>query len=357
MKKILIFWKGLPACAALIQDIASTPDFDVTLFYTPPSVPFKGIEQYLSSVSSINKVESYLDEPNPIFVSSFDGVVTTGWYSSSWNKLIYRAKKINPNLKTVCAIDNILANTFWGFARQILGLFYYRFKLREMFDYCFVPGARSYNFMKFLGHNPSKIFHGYYGASSLIYNSRLLFQKRSNSFIFVGQIIERKGVKLLLDAFSVYKKLGGSYNLILIGSTDETSERSKFNIDDDSDIKFLPFMQPSDVANIMSTSKVFILPSYRDHWGTVLCEAAACGCLLIASNQSGSSSDLIRCGINGFTFDSKDKSASLQLSLLMAQIEEICLHDTAQSRSNVSISLASNFNQITYSLALQTIFL
>ena len=64
-------------------------------------------------------------------------------------------------------------------------------------------------------------------------------------------------------------------------------------------------MQPAEVANTMNSSKVAHSPSYRDHWGTVLCEAAACGCLLIGSNQSGSSTDLIRCGINGFTFDSK----------------------------------------------------
>ena len=170
------------------------------------------------------------------------------------------------------------------------------------------------------------------------------------------QILLFSSDKLLLDAYKAYKSCGGTFNLTLIGSIDEISERSRFNIVDQSDIKFFPFMQPAEVANTMNSSKVFILPSYRDHWGTVLCEAAACGCLLIASNQSGSSTDLIRCGINGFTFDSKVKSSSLQLSLLMAKIELISLSDTAQSRSNVSISLASNFNELSYSLALQTIF-
>lgn len=356
MKKILIFWRGLPACSALIQDLASSPEFEITLFYTPPSVPFKGIEKYLSGVSSFNKILNHTDLPDPIFVSSFDGVVTTGWYSRHWNKLLAIAKKINPNLKIICAIDNIIACSLQGLLRQALGLIYYRLKLRQLFDYCFVPGIRSYNLMKIFGHCPSKIFHGYYGASSAIYKSNTSFQERSNTFVFVGQIIERKGVKLLLDAYRAYKSSGGTFNLTLIGSTDETLERSIFDIEDQLNINFFPFMQPSDVAEIMSSSKVFILPSYRDHWGTVLCEAAACGCLLIASNQSGSSTDLIRCGVNGFTFDSKQKSASVELALLMTKIENICSLPNAEDRCKVSMSLASNYNEITYSLSLQTIF-
>ena len=357
MKKIIIFWRGLPACSALIQDLASSPDFDVTLFYTPPSVPFKGIEKYLSGVSSFNKIVNYKDLPDPIFISKFDCVVTTGWYSAHWNKLLVRSKKLNPDLKIVCAIDNIFADTILGIGKQILGFFYYRLKFRGLFDYCFVPGARSFNFMKFLGHNTSKILHGYYGATSQIYFPRSNFCQRSSGFIFVGQIIDRKGVRLLLDAYLIYKKSGGTYKLTLIGSTNETLERTRFNIGDNPNIKFLPFMQPSDVAEIMSDSKVFILPSYRDHWGTVLCEAAACGCLLIASHQSGSSTDLIRSGVNGFTFDSKERHAAEQLASLMVKIETISSLPTADARSKVSMSLASNYNQSIYSLALQTIFL
>ena len=138
-KKILIFWKGLPACSALIQHLATSPDFDITLFFTPPAVPFKGIEEYLTGVSSMNKILHVSDLPDPRFVSSFDGVVTTGWYSRHWNNLIERAKRINPELKVICAIDNIVADTLQGLGRQVLGMIYYRLKFRHLFDYCFVP--------------------------------------------------------------------------------------------------------------------------------------------------------------------------------------------------------------------------
>ena len=57
----------------------------------------------------------------------------------------------------------------------------------------------------------------------------------------------------------------------------------------------------------MHKSKAFILPSIQDNWGTVLCEAANAGCFLLSSEQSGASVDLIKNGINGFTFNSKLK--------------------------------------------------
>ena len=77
-RKNTYFLERFTGCSALIQHLATSPDFDITLFFTPPSVPFKGIEKYLTGVSSINKILHVSDLPDHRYVSSFDSVVTTG---------------------------------------------------------------------------------------------------------------------------------------------------------------------------------------------------------------------------------------------------------------------------------------
>jgi len=49
----------------------------------------------------------------------------------------------------------------------------------------------------------------------------------------------------------------------------------------------------------MNNSKVFLLISREDHWGTVACEAAACGMHLITTKTVGATIDIVRNNING----------------------------------------------------------
>ena len=106
----------------------------------------------------------------------------------------------------------------------------------------------------------------------------------------------------------------------------------------------------------MSSSKCFILPSLYDHWGTVLCEAALTGSLLIASDQSGSSNDLIKKGVNGFSFNAKSKNAEEVLAKLMYKIEKISSQVDSQQRSETSIKIASTYSSSSYKLAIKAMF-
>ena len=59
------------------------------------------------------------------------------------------------------------------------------------------------------------------------------------------------------------------------------------------------FLQPLQTSELMNLSKVLILPSRIDSWGTVVCEGAACGNLLIVSKNAGASYDMVRDDVNG----------------------------------------------------------
>ena len=106
------------------------------------------------------------------------------------------------------------------------------------------------------------------------------------------------------------------------------------------DLIFDNFLDPNSCATIMKNSKCFILPSRDEHWGTVVCEAAASGMLLLLSTKVGSSEDLLRNGINGYFFET---DSDMDLSKKMALISS--WDNTRQViASNVSISISKAYD-------------
>lgn len=102
--------------------------------------------------------------------------------------------------------------------------------------------------------------------------------------IFVGQLSIRKGAMYLLEAFQNFPH--PNKELIIIGSIEyEIQSLIKNNIKNN--IKFLGSMPRANIKSYMSVSHALVLPSVEDGFGMVLNQAAACGCPLIASTNTG----------------------------------------------------------------------
>lgn len=353
MKKILIFWKGLPACSALTNALANSPEYHVDLLYTQPSVPFENLHTYLDGINSLRCISSIREIPDPHELSKYNLIIATGWYSHQWNKSLYKAKQINRALIIASAIDNIRAIKTTHKIKQLLGMVAYRVYMRRIFDYCFVPGTNSSELMRFLGHPNSKIYQGYYGASTQIYSSYVKIKSRPKKILFVGQIIQRKGIDILIDAFKLYQNNGGTYGLTIVGSTDEKKDKELLAIDKCKNIQLLSFAQPDRIAELMNYHRVLIAPSRFDHWATVVCEAAACGCLLVASKQVGASNDIIKNGINGFIFDASAKSSAKDLAAIMFKLESLLESESAEERSKISQKISTMWSERQYKLSVE----
>ena len=192
--------------------------------YTKPSVPFTNISAYLDGLNSINSIECDTDIPSPSTLAKYNLVIVTVGVTINGIKNSAE-QKINSSLVVASSVDNIKAISMGHKIRQFFGQFYYRFYLRRIFDYCFVPGSSSFELMKSFGHPSSKIFHGYYGASTAIYYSTNKITNRPKSFLFVGQIIQRKGIDVLIKAFEIYQSNGGTYTLTIVGSTKKNNDQ------------------------------------------------------------------------------------------------------------------------------------
>ncbi|GAI76670.1 unnamed protein product, partial [marine sediment metagenome] len=68
-------------------------------------------------------------------------------------------------------------------------------------------------------------------------------------------------------------------------------------------IFFEGFVQKEDIVKYYKLADVFVLPSFNEVWGLVVNEAMACGLPIISSKLAGVTRDLVKDGINGYSFD------------------------------------------------------
>ena len=125
----------------------------------------------------------------------------------------------------------------------------------------------------------------------------------SVNFLFCGQLIKRKGVDLLLEAFC---RLSGEFEqarLTLVGAGELQSElQRRIPPGLESRIKFDGFRAPESLVEAFGSADVFVLPSMHDGWGVVVNQAVAAGLPVIASSAVGAAADLVVEDGNGHIF-------------------------------------------------------
>ncbi|MDO8969144.1 MAG: glycosyltransferase, partial [Saprospiraceae bacterium] len=112
---------------------------------------------------------------------------------------------------------------------------------------------------------------------------------RENIILFVGSLIKRKGVDILLKAFAIMANDLTDYRLVLIGEGDlrESLELAVHHQKLENQVIFVGPQSQTEVKKWMQHAKVFVLPSIEEGQGVVLLEALACGTPCVGSNIGG----------------------------------------------------------------------
>lgn len=111
--------------------------------------------------------------------------------------------------------------------------------------------------------------------------------------LFVGNLIQRKGIGYLLEAVD---RLGGQVELTLVGARFRPNARVDAACQRWRWFESLPHAQ---VLQLMKESDVLALPSLTEAFGLVVTEALACGLPVIVTPNTGSS-ELVHDGRDGF---------------------------------------------------------
>jgi len=114
-------------------------------------------------------------------------------------------------------------------------------------------------------------------------------EKRENVILFVGSLIERKGVRYLLQAFANIVQNLPEMQLLLMGEGQQRAECEAFaqSLGITQHVTFAGAQSQEQVAEGMRKAKVFVLPSIEEGLGVVLLEALASGTPIVASNVGG----------------------------------------------------------------------
>jgi glycosyltransferase involved in cell wall biosynthesis len=150
-----------------------------------------------------------------------------------------------------------------------------------------------------------------------------------NYFLASARFVEKKNLPRLIEAFARYRgslARGNGENrrwdLILLGDGEMRpaleAQVAKLNLKDH--VSMPGFKQYAELPLYYGSAGAFIHASATEQWGLVVNEAMASGLPVLVSNRCGCASDLVKKGINGFTFD---PVSSGQLAELMRRVAEM----------------------------------
>jgi glycosyltransferase involved in cell wall biosynthesis len=134
-------------------------------------------------------------------------------------------------------------------------------------------------------------------APMAVDNSRFAPAKNKRPFdlLFVGQLIERKGVLFLPE---LMKELHDK-KLMIVGDGPLKEELLKRLMNIHADFHHVRFVPWEEIHWYYQRSKILLFPTLDDSWGLVCNEALAAGCPVITTDKAGCAGELVRHAVNG----------------------------------------------------------
>jgi glycosyltransferase involved in cell wall biosynthesis len=144
------------------------------------------------------------------------------------------------------------------------------------------------------------------------------------TILYCGQLIHRKGLDTLFQAFQSLYAQNQNIKLRLVGTgPDEPALKSLLSEAEQDAVEFTGFQPVDALPDLFATADIFVLPSRHDGWGVVVNQALASGLPLVCSDQVGAGYDLIQDGVNGYQFPVEDwKALAEKLQKLMNNPEK-----------------------------------
>lgn len=186
------------------------------------------------------------------------------------------------------------------------------------------------------GADPEKCFVSYLTVNIKKY----LVKKESydtRQLIYVGSLIQRKGLDLLLPALA---ETSGDIKLVIVGEGQEESllKEQVAELGIDSRVTFMGYVEGEPLRQLYRNSDVFILPTREDCFGLVILEAMCASLPVISSKYADGARDLVTEGENGYIVDPEDTRS------FAAAIERIFSEGRLEEMGNASYIKAQAFS-------------
>ncbi len=160
---------------------------------------------------------------------------------------------------------------------------------------------------KIIQKNKAKLIEGS-GVDLKKFKYEKLKKKKIFSFLYIGRIIEDKGIRDLLDAIIFLRKKNFLFNFTFVGKVDhlrlhESTYKSFLNCKNKN---YFDYFEHTDKPSFfINKSDYLIIPSYREGLPKTILEAFSVGRIVLASNVPGCNG-IIKHKINGLLFKVRD---------------------------------------------------
>lgn len=235
----------------------------------------------------------------------------------------------------------IVNDTTWFWGNSLLSHLYWPFA-RFMATHCTVfcvVGSRVTSFWGQTGLNVEKaeVVH-FYASQAKIKNTNWTaaqeFRERYSGrkiILYLGRLIERKGIDYLLKAFAGVSEKIPRTILIIAGDGPE-----KHNLQELckelglKDVLFTGYVSEEEKATILLACDFLVYPTvtidYPEEWGLAVNEAMSVGKPAIVTDAVGCAFELVRSGVTGFVVPERD------IASLSFAIERALTDDRARMR-------------------------
>ncbi|WP_406636661.1 glycosyltransferase family 4 protein [Pseudarthrobacter quantipunctorum] len=200
------------------------------------------------------------------------GTATVGFYESPQNTMTHKSGPISA-----------LRATFFRSMTRVI-----------------VPGAAAYDAMHAMGVPGSRILQGFNAVDVTAFHEAAFASTRTETesneiqhrYLYVGQLIARKRVHDVIQAFAKVARFGDE--LTVVGTGELLEDLQNLAASHQARITFLGHVPNSELPKIMATHHTLILASAREVWGLVVNEALASGMHVVVAENCGVSRSVRR---------------------------------------------------------------
>ena len=192
----------------------------------------------------------------------------------------------------------------------------------RLFAAALVGGDPQAAYVRALGMSTEGIFPGYDAVDNAFFEHGAAMSRAEAErvrgeldlppvyFLASSRLIAKKNLFRLLDAYTLYRRRAGLdyWRLVLLGDGElrPSIESRIAELDLREDVRLPGFKQYDELPAYYGLASAFVHASTTDQWGLVVNEAMASGLPVLVSERCGCARDLVKDGINGFTFEPYD---------------------------------------------------
>ncbi len=294
MKIVFLYGAPMPNLMCVLTELVRSYNVEVHLVYRDQAkrTPYKPdaqnlIHLYPRSEYQYARLRDLLSRIRP------DVIYVAGWTDLGYLRVVMAFKR--SGIPVVVGFDG-----WWsGSLRERFITLVSPFVLRYLFSHAWIPGPRQYELAKRLGFpDDSILFNSLSCDTNLFSVTEADIERKAvnypRSFLYVGRFSPEKGVRVLAEAFRMYRlSCPEGWGLTCIG---HGTLEPVLHVDG---IEVRCFREQALLREAMMQSGAFIMPSLKDRSPLAVHEAACAGLPLLLTTNVGNIPNFMINGYNG----------------------------------------------------------